>query len=101
MIVEVSGLRKSYGSGKTAHLAIADVSFAVEQGEFLCIVGPSGCGKTTLLRLLSGLMPPTGGLVELQGQVVRQPPEEMALVFQEYNRSLSPGCPCAGTSSSP
>ncbi len=90
MIVEVSGLRKSYGSGETAHLAIADVSFAVEEGEFLCIVGPSGCGKTTLLRCVSGLMPPTGGSVELQGQVVRQPPEEMALVFQEYNRSLFP-----------
>ncbi|TFV90267.1 ABC transporter ATP-binding protein [Blastococcus sp. CT_GayMR20] len=89
-MVEVSGLRKSYGAGETAHLAIADVSFSVEQGEFLCIVGPSGCGKTTLLRCLSGLMPPTSGSVEVQGRVVRQPPEEMALVFQEYNRSLFP-----------
>jgi NitT/TauT family transport system ATP-binding protein len=90
VIVEVSGLRKSYGSGETAHLAIADVSFSVDQGEFLCIVGPSGCGKTTLLRCLSGLMPPTSGSVEVQGRVVRQPPAEMALVFQEYNRSLFP-----------
>jgi NitT/TauT family transport system ATP-binding protein len=90
VLVQVDNLRKQYGTGESAHLAIADISFAVEQGEFVCIVGPSGCGKTTLLRCLSGLMAPTAGLVQLNGHPVRQPPPEMALVFQEYNRSLFP-----------
>ncbi|MGH3660410.1 MAG: ABC transporter ATP-binding protein, partial [Micromonosporaceae bacterium] len=90
MLVEVNKLRKAYGSGETAHLAIADISLQVDAGEFVCIVGPSGCGKTTLLRCLTGLLPPTGGEVNLHGRRVVEPPQEMALVFQEYNRSLFP-----------
>jgi len=89
-LVEVKNLRKAYGQGPTEHLAIADVSLAVQLGDFICIVGPSGCGKTTLLRCLSGLMPATAGEVQLHGDTVHEPPEEMALVFQDYNRSLFP-----------
>ncbi|HEV7761357.1 MAG TPA: ABC transporter ATP-binding protein, partial [Acidimicrobiales bacterium] len=51
---------------------------------------PSGCGKTTLLRCLSGLLAPTSGSVTLLGQPVVQPPRAMALVFQDYSRSLLP-----------
>ena len=90
MLVEVKNLRKSYGQSPREHLAIKGISLQVEKGEFVCIVGPSGCGKTTLLRCLSGLMPPTEGTVELHGKSVDGPPDEMALVFQEYNRSLFP-----------
>jgi NitT/TauT family transport system ATP-binding protein len=90
LLVEVKNLRKAYGSGPAAHLAIADISLQVDTGEFVCIVGPSGCGKTTLLRCLTGLMPPSGGEVNLHGRRVVEPPQEMALVFQEYNRSLFP-----------
>ena len=90
MLVEVKKLAKSYGSGPTAHLAIEDISLEVAKGEFVCIIGPSGCGKTTLLRCLSGLMPPTTGEVNLHGVRITRPPEQMALVFQEYNRSLFP-----------
>ena len=54
------------------------------------MIGPSGCGKTTLLRCASGLLAPTSGTVVLRGEPVVGPPEEMALVFQEYNRSLFP-----------
>ena len=56
----------------------------------MCVVGPSGCGKTTLLKCISGLLRPSQGEVVLDGQRVTDPPEEMALVFQEYNRSLMP-----------
>jgi len=89
-LLDVDGLTKVYGHGARATRAIQDLTFAVEEGEFVCVIGPSGCGKTTLLRCVSGLLPPTSGSVALRGEDVAQPPEEMALVFQEYNRSLFP-----------
>ncbi|HEY4349186.1 MAG TPA: ABC transporter ATP-binding protein [Gaiellaceae bacterium] len=66
------------------------LSFTVQPGELLCIVGPSGCGKTTLLRCIAGLLPATRGSVRLGGTVVDRPPEGLALVFQDYSRSLLP-----------
>ena len=89
-MLKVTNLRKVYGSGDTAVEAIADLSFEVKKGEFVCIVGPSGAGKTTLLKSISGLMAPTSGEVELVGEKVSGPPEQMALVFQDYSRSLYP-----------
>jgi NitT/TauT family transport system ATP-binding protein len=89
-MLKVTHLRKVYGSGETATEAIADLSFEVSKGEFVCIVGPSGAGKTTLLKTVSGLMAPTAGEVELAGERVSGPPERMALVFQDYSRSLYP-----------
>jgi NitT/TauT family transport system ATP-binding protein len=89
-MLKVTKLRKVYGSGDGATEAIADVSFEVAKGEFVCIVGPSGAGKTTLLKTVSGLMAPTAGEVELGGEPVQGPPERMALVFQDYSRSLYP-----------
>jgi NitT/TauT family transport system ATP-binding protein len=90
LLVEVSGLSKTYGNGDTAKLAIDDVTFDVHTGEFLSIVGPSGAGKTTLLKCLSGLMPATSGTATFEGVPVDGPPAKMALVFQDYSRSLFP-----------
>ncbi len=89
-MLEISGLAKTYGSGAKATRAIGNVSFTVEDGEFVCVVGPSGCGKTTLLKCVAGLLHPTRGEIVLRGKRVTAPPEEMALVFQEYGRSLMP-----------
>ena len=89
-MLEIKGLGKTYGIGEKATHAIGDVSFAVADGEFVCVVGPSGCGKTTLLKCIAGLLPPSHGEIVLRGRVVTSPPEEMALVFQEYSRSLFP-----------
>jgi NitT/TauT family transport system ATP-binding protein len=88
--LEVQHLAKSYGSGDTAVHAVGDLSFEVRTGEFVCIVGPSGCGKTTLLKCLSGLLTPTGGSALLEGKPITGPPKAMALVFQDYSRSLMP-----------
>ncbi len=85
-MLAVEHLSKSYGS----MVAIKDLTFEVREREFLCIVGPSGCGKTTLLRCAAGLLPLTSGRVSLDGKPVTGPPEKMALVFQEYGRSLFP-----------
>src|SRR4029079_9000778 len=89
-MLEIKNVGKIYGAGTTATHAIAEVSFDVSEGEFMCVVGPSGCGKTTLLKCISGLLRPTRGEVVLKGERGTAPPEEMALVFQEYGRSLMP-----------
>jgi len=89
-MLEIKGLGKTYGSGEKATHAVGDVSFAVEDREFVTVVGPSGCGKTTLLKCIAGLLRPTRGQIVLRGKRVTAPPAEMALVFQEYGRSLMP-----------
>src|SRR5215211_3377991 len=89
-MLEISGLGKTYGVGDKATHAVGNVSFTIDDGEFVCVVGPSGCGKTTLLKCIGGLLRPTRGEVLLRGRRVTGPPEEMALVFQEYSRSLMP-----------
>ncbi|WP_243717341.1 ABC transporter ATP-binding protein [Actinomadura sp. KC345] len=89
-MLEVDGIGKVYGGGGQAVHAIDEISFTVARSEFLCVVGPSGCGKTTLLRCLSGLMPATRGRVRVDGRQVDRTPEDMAIVFQDYSRSLFP-----------
>ncbi len=68
----------------------ANVTFDVAAGQLVCVVGPSGCGKTTLLRCLGGLLAPTAGEVRIAGERVIGPPDGVAMVFQEYGRSLFP-----------
>ena len=85
-MLTVEALTKSYGD----MVAISRIDFTVKAGEFVCIVGPSGCGKTTLLKCVAGLLAPSGGKVVLHGREVVEPPRQMALVFQDYSRSLLP-----------
>ena len=88
--LEVRGLRKVYeGPGRSVE-ALRELTFSVEPSELVCVVGPSGCGKTTLLRCVAGLLEPTAGEVLLQGVPVTGPPPDLAVVFQEYGRSLFP-----------
>jgi NitT/TauT family transport system ATP-binding protein len=88
--LEVRGLAKTYtGHGRRVE-AIRDLTFAIGSGELVCVVGPSGAGKTTLLRCLAGLLEPTAGEISLDGAPVAGPPAGMAVVFQEYGRSLFP-----------
>ncbi|GAA2713519.1 ABC transporter ATP-binding protein [Actinoplanes palleronii] len=89
-MLEVKGLRKVYSSGNREVEALRDLTFTVDNGDLVCLVGPSGCGKTTLLRCISGLLTPTGGSVKVNGNAVTGPPPGMAVVFQEYGRSLFP-----------
>ena len=89
-MLDVVGLRKFYEAGGRAVEAIRDITFHVDAGELVCVLGPSGCGKTTLLKCIAGLLPPTSGQVQLAGRPVSGPPPGMAVVFQEYGRSLFP-----------
>jgi NitT/TauT family transport system ATP-binding protein len=63
-------------------LALQDINFVVEAGEFVAVVGPSGCGKTTLLNVVSGLQAPTRGKILLDGQPIKGPGRNRAMVFQ-------------------
>ncbi len=85
-MLEVTNLTRAFGS----HQAIADVSLLVADGELVTIVGPSGCGKSTLLRCVAGLLPVTAGRVVLDGTPVTRVPDRLAVVFQDYSRSLYP-----------
>lgn len=99
--LEVHGLSKVYETGDSRKEAIREVGFAVRPREFLSIVGPSGAGKTTLLRCLTGLLEPTSGTVRFEGAEITEPPSKMALVFQDYGRSLFPWLTVAGNVSLP
>jgi NitT/TauT family transport system ATP-binding protein len=90
LVLQVQSLRKVYdGHGRQVE-ALRDITFSVRAGEFVSVVGPSGAGKTTLLRLLGGLIAPTSGTVSVGGKAVAGPPDDLAIVFQDYGRSLFP-----------
>jgi NitT/TauT family transport system ATP-binding protein len=70
------------GDGQTVN-ALADISFEIRQGQFVCLVGPSGCGKSTLLQIIAGLLPPSRGSLEVGGQAVTRPGPDRGMVFQK------------------
>ena len=93
-MLKVSGLTKEFSSGDTKVVALHDVSFGVEQGQFASIVGRSGSGKSTLLSLLGGLDKPTAGKIEVDGEDITAVPDraltkyrrrKIGFVFQRYN----------------
>jgi iron(III) transport system ATP-binding protein len=71
----VDGLRKSFGR----EVAVAGVSFSVEQGKILTLLGPSGCGKTTTLRCIAGLEHPDAGLIAIDGEAMTSTAEGIAV----------------------
>ena len=83
--VVVDRIGKTYDGEGSPVRALDDVSFTVEQGEFVCLVGPSGCGKTTLFRIIAGLIEATDGEILLGGTPVTGPTTDMGVVFQEYH----------------
>jgi NitT/TauT family transport system ATP-binding protein len=85
-MLEITGLGHSYGD----HPVLDDVELQVGAGELVSIVGPSGCGKSTLLRCIAGLLQPSTGQVVLNGAPVAGVPDNLAVVFQDYSRSLLP-----------
>lgn len=93
-IVKVEHLSKVYGKGDTAVHALDDVSFSIEQGQFVAIVGPSGSGKSTLLHILGGVDTPTSGKVRIGDTDISKLDEtalaifrrrQIGLIYQFYN----------------
>tara|TARA_B100000029_G_scaffold516114_1_gene626997 strand:+ start:1204 stop:1941 length:738 start_codon:yes stop_codon:yes gene_type:complete len=87
--LKITNLSSAYGK----NVVLTDVSLTVDKGQVISLVGPSGSGKSTLLRVLVGLTPPTGGTVEIQGELInynskssiKLSRDRMAIVFQQYN----------------
>ena len=87
-IMKIENLTKVYGSGDNEVRAVDNISFTVENGEFLAIIGPSGSGKSTLLHILGGVDRPTGGKVWMNGQDVYAQNEDQLAIFRRRQVGL-------------
>ena len=93
-ILKIENLKKVYGSGETEVKALDDISFQIEEGEFIAIIGPSGSGKSTLLHSIAGLEKPTSGKVYFYDKdiykmskkeltILRR--QKIGIIYQFYN----------------
>lgn len=87
-ILTVSHLTKVYGTGASVTRALDDISFTVEEGEFVAIVGSSGSGKSTLLHLIGGVDRPTSGSVKVNGMDVYDRDDEALAIFRRREVGL-------------
>lgn len=87
-IIQVEHLSKVYGKGENEVVALRDVSFSVEKGEFVAIIGSSGSGKSTLLHILGGVDRPTSGKVYMNGKDVYQQKEDQLAIFRRRQVGL-------------
>ena len=84
-MIAIERLSKAFETQRgTSHLALADISLEVAEGEFVSILGPSGCGKSTLLYIVGGFVEPTTGTVTVNGKPVTGPGPDRGPVFQEF-----------------
>lgn len=84
--LEVENLSTTFQNLDDSHLPVLDnISFRVNECEFICVLGPSGSGKSTLLRILAGLIPYTSGKVKIEGEEIKKPRSGTGVVFQDSN----------------
>ena len=87
-ILKVENLTKKYGKGSTEVVALDNVSFSVEKGEFVAIVGASGSGKSTLLHLIGGVDRPTSGKVYIDGKDIFSLNDDKLAIFRRRQVGL-------------
>src|SRR5882724_4612770 len=81
--IRIASVTKRYATARGGEVhALSEIDLDIAAGEFVSIVGPSGCGKSTLLMLISGLIPPTSGAIEVAGAPVKGAVGNVAVVFQ-------------------
>ena len=81
-LICAKGLRKTYRTQDGEVETLKPLDFDIRAGEFVSVVGPSGCGKSTLMKMVAGLLPISGGELELSGKAVRGPQTDVGIVFQ-------------------
>ncbi|MGN6585366.1 MAG: ABC transporter ATP-binding protein [Rhizobiaceae bacterium] len=81
-LIEIRGLSKTYRTKDGDVPSLKPIDLDVHEGEFVAVVGPSGCGKSTLMKLVAGLVTPTGGEIRIDGEKVVEPPDNVGIVFQ-------------------
>ena len=81
-LLEFIDVNLIYQTEESQTVALQNVNFSVNQGEFIAIVGPSGCGKTTVLSLISGLIKPTSGKILLNGNAIENPSGKVGYMLQ-------------------
>lgn len=81
--LKLENVEKTFFSTKSITEAVKNIHFSVNEGEFISIIGPSGSGKTTLLSLISGLLLPTNGSIQLDGKEIKKPTPETGYMLQQ------------------
>ena len=87
MSISVEGITKSFKGrkkGDPENVVLKDVSFDVQEGEFVSLLGPSGCGKTTTLTIIAGFQKPNEGKIVVNGKEVTKPGPDRSFMFQNY-----------------
>lgn len=84
-ILTVEGVRQTYQTPAGETVALEDITFSMEKGDFFSLVGPSGCGKSTLLSILAGTLRPTAGRVTVAGEPVEGPSPHIGYMLQQDN----------------
>ena len=87
-VLEVKELTKKYGHGESEVIALDQVSFSVERGEFVAIIGASGSGKSTLINMIGGIDHPTSGSVVIEGKDISSMNEDELAVFRRRNLGI-------------
>jgi NitT/TauT family transport system ATP-binding protein len=87
-LVTIRDVSLTYGQGENATLAVQNLDMEISKGSFVAVVGPSGCGKSSLMKLVTGLVPPTTGAIEVAGHPVKRPIRGVGMAFQ--NSTLMP-----------
>jgi len=84
-IIEIDHVSQVFKtSSRRDHLALSNISLAVEEGAFVSILGPSGCGKSTLLYIVGGFVAPTSGMAKMKDRAITGPGPDRGPVFQEF-----------------
>ncbi len=84
-ILRVEHLRQTYQSKSGEVVALQDIDFSMQRGDFFSVVGPSGCGKSTLLSIIAGMLSATGGRVVVAGDTVTAPSPHIGYMLQQDN----------------
>lgn len=83
--LKIENIYMNYHTLENETTALVNISFNIEEGEFLSIVGPSGCGKSTLLNIISGLLPPSSGKVLINNVNINEKKPQIGYMFQKDN----------------